>query len=79
MLKCIEHDDDLSIFANKDRLLFTCKHGHFYIVAPDEIGNSGDHAKPKTRGPRVDVADSERMILEEFGPEAVSAIAGRRA
>ena len=67
ILRHTDDDQDLSIFASGDELLFTCPRGHYWLVkAAEHLTESSAASLLK--------APTMNMLAERFGEEAVKTL-----
>ena len=67
ILRHTDDDQELSIFASGDELLFTCPRGHFWLV------KAGQHPTDSSADSLVDRPTADKLA-ERFGEQAMRSL-----
>lgn len=67
ILKHTDDDQDLSVFASGDELLFTCPRGHYWLL------KAGDHRAESSADSFAEPPPTD-MLAERFGDQAVQSL-----
>lgn len=79
ILKCLEHQADLSIYAQGRTILYVCASGHWWQVRASDTGSTTKSAADRAHtGVALDPAvGGDRSLLhlqEQFGAEVLEAL-----
>lgn len=70
VMKHLEDDGDLSIFAKADEILFACKKGHWWLVKAGQYQT--ESGGRQTLAPKLSTNFTE--LRDRFGPEVLTAL-----